>query len=168
MDKLFAVEGDICLPLLGLSEESLKLIENVDIVLHSAATIRFDEPLRVAIKINVGGALECIRVGQKMKDLKLFVHVSTYFSNPSEPFVKSTLHTPPVDWKTALKIAESDIPDEKLESLCGKYIEKFPNTYTFTKNLSETVVADHHHLFPIMITRPSVSKFFSKISSLLL
>lgn len=156
--KLFAVEGDICLPLLGLSTESLKLVENVDIVIHSAATIRFDEPLRVAININVGGTLECIKVAQQMKDLKLFVHVSTYFSNPSEPFVRTALHEPPVDWKAALKIAESNIPDEKLESFCGKYITKFPNTYTFTKNLSERVAADHQHLFPIMVTRPSVSK----------
>lgn len=163
MDKLFAIEGDICLPLLGLSAESLQLIENVDIVIHSAATIRFDEPLRVAIKINVGGTHECIKVGQKMNDLKLFVHVSTYFSNPCESFVKSTLHTPPVDWKMALKIAESDIPDEKLETFCRKYTTNFPNTYTFTKNLSETVVADHYELFPIMITRPSVSKFVKSL-----
>lgn len=163
LDKLVAVEGDICLPLLGMSTESLKLVENVDIVIHSAATIRFDEPLRVAIKVNIGGTLECIKVAQQMKDLKLFVHVSTYYSNPSESFIKDALYPPPVDWKVALKIAESNIPDEKLETVCGKYINMFPNTYTFTKNLSENVAADHQHAFPIMITRPSVSKFVIKV-----
>lgn len=136
------------------------MIENVDIIIHSAATIRFDEPIKVAIKINVGGTLECLKVGQKMRNLELFVHVSTYYSNPIEPFVKTALHTPPVDWKLALKIANSKIPDEKIETLCKKYVGNFPNTYTFTKNLSEIVAAEHHNAFSVLITRPSVSKYF--------
>lgn len=161
LDKLIPVAGDICEPLLGLSEESFNLTKNVDVVIHSAATIRFEEPLRDAIKKNVGGTYECCKVAQRMKKLKMFVHVSTYYSNPSESFIKNEVYPPPVDWKNALKISQSNLTDEELNAMVRKYIGTFPNTYTFTKNLSESVVNDFHPIFPVIITRPSVSKYTS-------
>lgn len=45
--KIEAVSGDITLPGLGLNDEDRdKLLKNVSIVFHSAATVRFDDPLR--------------------------------------------------------------------------------------------------------------------------
>lgn len=45
--KLIAVEGDLTLPELGLTAEHRRALwENVDIVFHSAAIVKFDEPLR--------------------------------------------------------------------------------------------------------------------------
>lgn len=44
--KLTAIAGDISLPHLGLSESDRStLINNVNIIIHSAATVKFDEPL---------------------------------------------------------------------------------------------------------------------------
>jgi fatty acyl-CoA reductase len=44
MEKVTAVRGDVTLPDLGLSPSDLQLlIENVSVVFHSAATIRFEE-----------------------------------------------------------------------------------------------------------------------------
>lgn len=46
-EKLLPIGGDIRFPALGINPLDLQtLIENVSIVFHSAATIRFDEPLR--------------------------------------------------------------------------------------------------------------------------
>lgn len=46
-EKLVPVFGDITLPELGIKPEDLKLLcDNVNVVFHSAATIRFDEHLR--------------------------------------------------------------------------------------------------------------------------
>lgn len=159
LDKLSVIAGDICEPFLGISEESLKLIENVDILIHSAATVKFDEPIRDSIRKNVGGTFECVKVASKLKHLQLFVHVSTYYSNPYDLEVKNIMYPPPMDWKVALKLADGKSSDELLDSLSGKWTTKFPNTYTFTKNLAENVVNDHQHLFPVLITRPSVSKY---------
>uniref|UniRef100_T1GCX2 Fatty acyl-CoA reductase n=1 Tax=Megaselia scalaris TaxID=36166 RepID=T1GCX2_MEGSC len=156
LDKLSVIAGDICEPFLGISEESLKLIENVDILIHSAATVKFDEPIRDSIRKNVGGTFECVKVASKLKRLQLFVHVSTYYSNPYDLEVKNIMYPPPMDWKVALKLADGKSSDELLDSLSGKCTTKFPNTYTFTKNLAENVVNDHQHLFPVLITRPSV------------
>ena len=45
--KFLPVYGDITSPDLGISEEDASMLsENVHVVFHSAATIRFDEPLR--------------------------------------------------------------------------------------------------------------------------
>jgi thioester reductase-like protein len=46
-NKLEAIEGDLILPELGISSEDVKkLADNVNIVFHSAATVRFEEPLK--------------------------------------------------------------------------------------------------------------------------
>lgn len=45
--KLVPIQGDLSEPDLGISVEERKiLIKNVNIVFHSAATVRFDEPLK--------------------------------------------------------------------------------------------------------------------------
>jgi len=45
--KLEAIVGDLVLPSLGISQEDeKKLMENVNIVFHSAATVKFDEPIK--------------------------------------------------------------------------------------------------------------------------
>ena len=46
-EKVAAVAGDIFEPKLGLSDEDEeKLMSEVSVVFHSAATVRFDEPLK--------------------------------------------------------------------------------------------------------------------------
>ena len=45
--KLVMCEGDLLMPNLGLSKEDRQaIVNNVSIVFHSAATVRFDEPLK--------------------------------------------------------------------------------------------------------------------------
>ena len=44
--KLIPIAGDILEPNLGLSKEDIETVtENVSIVFHSAASVRFDEPI---------------------------------------------------------------------------------------------------------------------------
>ena len=45
-NKVLAINGDISLPGLGMSSEDINtVIENVSVIFHSAATVRFDEEL---------------------------------------------------------------------------------------------------------------------------
>ncbi|XP_046681564.1 fatty acyl-CoA reductase wat-like [Homalodisca vitripennis] len=54
--RLSVVHGDPHIPNLGLSANHVALLsETVDIVVHSAATLRFDERLGVAITTNMAG-----------------------------------------------------------------------------------------------------------------
>ena len=46
-DKLIPVPGDIIHQGMGISDKDVEmLMENVNVIIHSAATVRFDEPLR--------------------------------------------------------------------------------------------------------------------------
>ena len=46
LGKVVAIAGDISMPKLGLSDQDLDILtENVSVIFHSAATVRFDEEL---------------------------------------------------------------------------------------------------------------------------
>lgn len=70
--KISAVAGDVSLPGLGLSSKDRQtLADEVNIVFHAAATIRFDEHIRTAININVLGTREIIKLAKEMNNLKV-------------------------------------------------------------------------------------------------
>ena len=53
-EKVQAIDGDITIPDLGLSPEDRELlINNVDIVFHLAASVKFNAPLRYIIIKNI-------------------------------------------------------------------------------------------------------------------
>ncbi|XP_059223345.1 fatty acyl-CoA reductase 1-like [Stomoxys calcitrans] len=156
-DKICPIPGDVELPMLGITPEYMKLLANVSVVFHGAATVRFDEPLLQAVKLNVGGTLEALRFGETLKHLEVFMHVSTFFSNPYLEFTEAKLYEPPMDWKFLLNLANrDDISEEIMEALTRKLIIGFPNTYCFTKNIAESLVNDFRDKLPLVIYRPAI------------
>ncbi|TMW43201.1 hypothetical protein DOY81_011718, partial [Sarcophaga bullata] len=88
------------------------------------------------------------------------MHVSTFFSNPYLERVEEKIYESPMDWKFLLNLVErQDISDEQLNVLTRKLIVGFPNTYCFTKNVSESMINDHRHKLPVAIYRPSIVLF---------
>lgn len=70
--KIVGIPGDCVLPGLGIDPSTRKtLTENVNIVFHVAATVRFDEKLKLALSINVIGTREMITLSREMRDLKV-------------------------------------------------------------------------------------------------
>lgn len=49
------------------------IIENVNFVFHCAATIKFNEPLELASKINIQGTENLLALSSKMKNLKVII-----------------------------------------------------------------------------------------------
>lgn len=79
-DKLHCLPGDILLPNLNLSEENLTEVKNnVSVVFHMAANVRFDQPLKSALLMNTGGTLNMLELATEFKKLVSFVHVSTSY-----------------------------------------------------------------------------------------
>ncbi|KAM7348541.1 putative fatty acyl-CoA reductase CG8306 [Cochliomyia hominivorax] len=158
--KLVPIPGDCLLPYLGITTEYAMILENVTMVFHSAATVRFDAPLRDALKLNVGGTLQALLFAETLKHLKVFIHISTFFSNPYLKRVEEKLYESPMDWRFCLNLVEkTDISEEQLNALTRKLIMGFPNTYCFTKNLSESLVNDYKDKLPVGIFRPSIVVF---------
>jgi fatty acyl-CoA reductase len=76
-DKLVSVSADVMEPEMGISTEDEKeLIENVSVVFHAAATVKFDEALKVSINMNVQGTQRVVALCQKMKKLAVSVFIN--------------------------------------------------------------------------------------------
>jgi alcohol-forming fatty acyl-CoA reductase len=81
--KLTLVAGDLQKHNLGISpEDQRNLINDVEIVFHAAADVRFDESLREATEINIRGTREIMLLSQRMLNLNVFIYVSTAYCTP--------------------------------------------------------------------------------------
>lgn len=69
---MVAISGDVSLPGLGLTMHDKDLLQNkIDIVFHVAATVRFDEKIKLAVTINLTGTREMLNLCKEMKHLKV-------------------------------------------------------------------------------------------------
>lgn len=82
LQKLVAIESDMTADNLGLSQTDRTLLEDeVNIVIHSAASVRFDAPLKDNLRDNVYGTRSIVNLCNNIKNLQSLVHVSTAYSN---------------------------------------------------------------------------------------
>lgn len=153
--KVIPINGDCSVLGLGISDEDMKRMEHVSVIFHSAASVRFDDALKDAILLNTRGTVEVLRFAEKLKELRVVLHVSTTYCNPERKVVEEMIYPPKCDWRDAIKIAENT--DEYiLNALTQKFTNSEPNTYTYTKGLSEQAVKDFSDHLPIVIYRPSI------------
>ncbi|XP_063722952.1 fatty acyl-CoA reductase 1-like isoform X1 [Symsagittifera roscoffensis] len=162
--KVVAIAGDVMEPNLGISAEDEQLLveSNVTTVIHSAATIRFDEPLRFALSLNVGGTLRVVQLCRKLPCLKALVHVSTAYANCDLPFIEEQVYPPPVDPHKLLDALDW-MTDEAASKITPVLIGGKPNTYTYTKHLAENLLMEEAQKggfggrpLPYIIVRPSI------------
>ncbi|HET7273155.1 MAG TPA: HAD-IB family hydrolase [Rubrobacter sp.] len=79
-EKVRVLEGDVHAPSLGLGEEDLsELSSEVDVVIHSAASVIFDAPLNAAVDSNVRGTLGVLKLARDWEKRPLFMHISTAY-----------------------------------------------------------------------------------------
>ena len=85
---------------LGLSNETrADLIQNLNIVINSAASMDFDEQLDVAIRLNTTGALLLLKLAEECPNIEAFLHVSTTTVNCDRTgYVEETLYDSGIDW----------------------------------------------------------------------
>jgi hypothetical protein len=63
--------GDITLHELGISQADQKILaDSVSVVFHSAATVKFDEPLKISVGMNVMGTKRIVQLCHKMVKLE--------------------------------------------------------------------------------------------------
>lgn len=159
LSKLYAVEGDVTMPGLGLSEENeAEIVRRVSVIFHSAATVNFDEDLSKSIAMNVGGTKYIMDLAKKLKDLSVLVHVSTAYCNCNNPDITEAFY--PLNADPKLILEEASLPGaaatmDTLENTRAM-IKDRPNTYTFTKALAEKLVQERGKGMPVAIVRPSI------------
>ncbi|XP_043647264.1 fatty acyl-CoA reductase wat [Drosophila teissieri] len=152
------ISGDCSESGLGLSDGDHKIVTtDVQVIIHSAASIRFVEPLHRALNTNTRATRLLIQLAKEMKGLEAFVHISTAFSNcPSqhieERFYPEHLSCPAAKVLEFNETLSADLMDNMAPALMGK----FPNTYTYTKALAEQVIQMEAQDLPICIFRPAI------------
>lgn len=71
-DRIKVVEGNLEKDGLDLSKENLEYLrDNVNIILHIAATVKFDEEIIKAISINIRGTREVLEIGRLAKNFEV-------------------------------------------------------------------------------------------------
>ncbi|XP_066584285.1 fatty acyl-CoA reductase wat-like [Prorops nasuta] len=154
--KVVPMLGDCSKPDLGLSEADKNiLISDVSIIFHVAATVRFDEKLRDAVAINIGGTKEILQISRKIKNLKCIIHVSTAYSNCNRKDVDEKFYKPPITGDDIIKLVSS-LEDDKIDAITPTLLDNFPNTYAYTKCIAEQVVLQYGKDLPVGIYRPAI------------
>src|SRR5258708_32991845 len=78
-EKVVPVNGDVGNEHLGLEEkEAKKIMQNTDIIINGAGNVTFNPPLESALRTNVVGSNNIIKLARMMNKPRLG-HVSTWF-----------------------------------------------------------------------------------------
>lgn len=156
VQKVVVVHGDLSLPQLGVSQADLETMsKTVSVVFHSAATVKFDEPLKVAVDMNVLATRRMLELCHKLPNIVSLIHVSTAYANCNLSEVDEIVYPPPFPPKQIIDATEWMEP-ALLDSITPKLIGDRPNTYTFTKALAENLLVDECGSLPVAIVRPSI------------
>lgn len=144
-EKLVAVDSDLAKRQLGLSQESrIILINQVSIIFHVAASVKFEAPLEVNMRHNVVATKELLEFACLFQRLLCFVHVSTAYSNCQLRQIDE-------------RIYPMEVPDDPMSLQVTKsMIDNRPNTYTYTKAMAENVASKYAGRINVVIVRPSI------------
>ncbi|XP_034476537.1 fatty acyl-CoA reductase wat-like [Drosophila innubila] len=156
LDRVVCISGDCNAPDLGISLEDLKLLKKeTQVVIHSAATVNFAEPLHVALDTNTRATHLMLQLSKEMGRLVAFVHVSTAFSNCVIHHITERYYPGHLSCSVDKVLKVREMCDNNLiDSMAPALLDKFPNTYTYTKALAEQLVQTEAANLPVCIFRP--------------
>nr|QLI62002.1 fatty acyl-CoA reductase 12 [Streltzoviella insularis] len=156
LDKIVTIAGDVEQPGLGLNSGALQLLQEVSVVFHAAATLKFDEELKKAVDMNLRSVVALLEMCDKLPHIEAFVHVSTAYSNADQDVVEERVYPAPTDMAQLLALADA-APADLLKLITPKYIAPKPNTYTYTKAMAESAVNRYPGRgYPVAIFRPTI------------
>ncbi|KAG2222121.1 hypothetical protein INT45_007557 [Circinella minor] len=163
-DKVYAIEGDLAMPGLGLSEEDRKtLVKYTNLVLHCGATVDGNERLDMAMKVNVLGTLNLIELANECMTLAGFIHMSPLQMTSGLVYEDHLLPIPSEDSPHTILSTILSSTFEDLPTLFEEYKQFYPDTYLFSKCLIEHLIISEierkrnngGYQYPIAIMRSS-------------
>ncbi|PSN41792.1 putative fatty acyl-CoA reductase [Blattella germanica] len=90
-----------------------------------------------------------------MKHLDAFLHISTAYCHLKERVLYEKIYPPPADPHKIIQCVEW-LDDEVVNAMTKQILGDLPNTYAYTKALSEGLVAEQMDKMPVLIMRPSI------------
>ncbi|CAH0581582.1 unnamed protein product [Chrysodeixis includens] len=154
LKKITPVYGDIDKSELGLSlADQERLIKEVSVVFHVAASVNLDADLKTSLVTNYFGTTHVLKLCHRMKKLKVFVYVSTAYCNTTVKVLEEKVYPLPVELDEVVKIMEQPHLDS---NRVKKLLNGRPNTYALSKALAEHYIAENHGDIPVIFIRPSI------------
>ncbi|XP_015165002.1 probable fatty acyl-CoA reductase 5 [Solanum tuberosum] len=177
---VFPVAGDIACNSMGINSELKdEMCREIDIIVNSAATTRFDESYDTAIRTNVLGAMHVLKFSKQCSKLMMLLHVSTaYVCGEKEGLIlqKPLNYGEMLNGSSHLDIdVEQKLVEEALKDLQDRNatekevtlamrvlgIERvrlhgWPNTYSFTKSMGEMLLGHLKEDLQLIILRPTI------------
>ncbi|KAG9457258.1 hypothetical protein H6P81_001766 [Aristolochia fimbriata] len=179
--KVIPIAGNTAHVNIGVDDSCVreKLFNELDVIVHSAATTSFDERYDIALSTNTFGAKNVLEFSKKCVKLGMLLHVSTAFVGGEKeglilerPFgMGEALHgTSTIDIykertlvETKLKELEDNGATNEGKAVFMKELGLqrarsfgWPNTYSFTKAMAEMLLGNLKDQVPLVIVRPSV------------
>lgn len=156
-NKVVAIGGDLSKEGLGLSSEDYQtVVDQVNVIIHCAASIDFRERLDKAISSNLYASLNMLDLSKRLKNVVAYVHCSTAYVNSNrEGWLDEEL--PVLDFNPEEMvdlIMKQDI--QTLERITPNLLGAYPNTYTFTKAITERILALKRGDIPMCFLRPTI------------
>lgn len=142
MHRICAIDGNTRELKIGLDEDiRQEIIENVNIILHAAADVRFDNTLKELSLVNLRGTREILKMAMECKRLDMFAYISTAFSHCERKFIEEKFYDVPIDPEEMIQIAEHfenrEADEDVLDVITETFIHPWPNTYSFSKVCTE-------------------------------
>ncbi|XP_071644754.1 fatty acyl-CoA reductase wat-like [Temnothorax longispinosus] len=154
--KIVPIIGNLVLEDFGLSEsDNNTLINQVSIIFHLAANVRFNENIKSATIINVNATATILKLAKHMPNLKSFIHVSTAYANCHVEHIEERFYSYPINHKDLIMFTRY-LNENVIEEKISRIISRWPNTYTFTKAIAEDLFRDESGDLPVGIFRPAI------------
>jgi len=95
------------------------LKEKVTAVFHSAASVRFTDPLKPTLITNLRGTAEMVKLVKEIKNLTTFLYVSTAYSHCVRPEIDEVVYPSPMAPEHMLSCIEW-MSEEQMEGMAPK------------------------------------------------
>ncbi|KAK3415644.1 hypothetical protein EUGRSUZ_H01619 [Eucalyptus grandis] len=182
VEKLSPIPGDVSCENLGVHDFDLRsgMWREIDIIVSSAATTKFDERYDIALAVNTFGAKHVAEFAVRCVNIKMLLHISTaYVCGNMTGIIQEKAFSMGETLNGSRKL---DVNEEKLlvEELMNELRERnasereiiialknlglqrarlhgWPNTYTLTKAMGEMMVRYHlKQNIPLAVMRPTI------------
>lgn len=106
--------------------------------------------------MNIEGTKKIVDLCKQISNLEVFIHVSTAYANCNRNHIKEQVYHSVMQPNHILNFAEW-CSDDLANKITPTIISPWPNTYTYTKAIAETLVKQEClGRFPCAIVRPSI------------
>ncbi|KAL9542684.1 hypothetical protein MBANPS3_008490 [Mucor bainieri] len=142
-NKIIPISGDIISPDLSMSEgDREQITENVHVVIHCAATLNYSERLDLALETNTLGTLRMMDLADECKQMEAFIHMSLAYTDPNLPngHIQERVYPMQVGDPEELLTEIVDLELQDIPKMTQRILAHYPNTYTFTKSLTEHLI----------------------------